>query len=73
MHVAPMLALLAVVALSWRWEWLGGIVFVGLALAYAYFARAHPSWVLAIAAPLFIVGVLFFWSWRHHGRLHAHA
>jgi hypothetical protein len=72
-HVAPMVILLAVVAVSFRWEWVGGLVFTGLAVAYAYVSRTHPSWVLAIAVPLVIVGVLFLWSWSHHRELRAKA
>ena len=72
-HVAPMLFLLAVVAVSWRWEWVGGLVFTGLAAAYAYFARNHMDWIVGIACPLLIVGILFFWSWIHHRELRANA
>ena len=72
-HVAPMLALLAVVGVSWRWEWVGGIVFTGLGAGYAYVARDHVSWIAVIAGPLLVVGVLFLWSWRHDGRLRAEA
>jgi hypothetical protein len=43
-HVSPMLVLLGVVALSWRWEWVGGLVFTGLAVTYAYVARLHLAW-----------------------------
>ena len=64
-HVAPVLLPLGVVALSWRWAWVGGVVFTVLAAAYAYFARDHASWVLVIAGPLFVVGVLFLLSWRN--------
>lgn len=72
-HVFPMLVLLAVVGVSWRWEWVGGLVFTGLAVAYVYFARNHVSWIPVIAGPLLIVGALFFWSWRHHSELRANA
>jgi CHASE2 domain-containing sensor protein len=72
-HVAPMLILLAVVGVSWRWEWVGGLVFTGLAATYAYFARNHIDWILVIAGPLLIVGILFFWSWLHHRKLRASA
>ncbi len=73
MHLAPVLALLAVVGISWRWEWVGGLAFTGLAAGYAYFARNHVSWVLCISAPLLIVGILFFWSWLRHKDLRANA
>jgi len=68
-HVAPVLVLLAIIAVSWRHEWVGGIVFTGLAIAYGFFARDHLYWVVTIATPLLIVGVLFLWSWRHHAAL----
>jgi hypothetical protein len=58
-HLAPTAVLLVVVGLSWRWEWVGGVVFTGLAVAYAYMARRHLSWIPTISGPLLIVGVLF--------------
>lgn len=64
-HVAPVLVLLAVVAVSWRWEWVGAMVFTGVAVGYAYVARTHVSWIAVISGPLLGVGVLFLWSWRH--------
>ena len=72
-HVAPMLALLGVVALSWRWEWVGGSVFTALAPTYAYVVRQHLSWILVVSGPLFLVGILFLWSWMQHRRLHGTA
>ena len=65
-HVAPVLVLLVIVGISWRWEWVGGLVFPGVAAAYAYVARDHVSWVLVVSAPLLIVGLLYLWSWRRH-------
>jgi hypothetical protein len=72
-HVSPMLVLLGVVALSWRWEWVGGLVFTGLAVTYAYMARLHPAWVSGVSGPLLLVGVLFLLSWSQHRRLHGKA
>ena len=62
-HVTPALILLAVVALAWRWEWVGALVFTAVVVGYAYAARTHVSWIPVIAGPLLIVGILFFWSW----------
>lgn len=73
LHLVPTLVLLAVVVLSWRWEGVGGWVFIGLSVAYAFVARDHVSWVLCISAPLFAAGVLYRWSWRHNRELHARA
>ena len=72
-HVAPMLMLLAVALVSWRWEWVGGVVFTGLAVVYACIARSHVSWVLCVSAPLLVIGVLFLWSWHRHGEIRASA
>jgi uncharacterized membrane protein YccC len=73
LHVAPAAAILLVVAAAWRWEWLGGTVFVGLAVVYGVMAlrSGHMDWVLIVSGPLLIVGVLFLLSWRHHKELHA--
>jgi hypothetical protein len=65
-HLVPGAVLFAVVALAWRWPWLGAVAFLGLALAYATFNMGRPDWILTISGPLAIVGALFFWSWRHH-------
>ena len=72
-HLAPTLILLVVVGASWRWEWMGGLVFTGLAVTYTYFARNHVGWIPVIAGPLLIVGILYFWSWVHHKELRANA
>ncbi len=69
-HVAPMVALLAVVGLSFRWEWIGGVVFTALAAFYAYLAREHWTWIPIVSGPLLLVGLLFLWSWRRHRELH---
>ena len=70
MHLVPALALLLVVILSWRWEWVGAVVFIGGALAYAYMARGHLAWIVVIAGPLLLVGLAFLQSWVHHDELH---
>jgi hypothetical protein len=70
-HITPSVVLLLIVAVSWRWEWVGGIVFVALATFYAVTQSNHVDWILVIAGPLVFVGVLFFLSWSHHNELHA--
>ncbi len=71
LHVVPALVLLAIVAMSWRWEWIGGITFMGLAAAYATIAGGRLDRILVISAPLLAIGSCFFWSWQHHNELHA--
>jgi hypothetical protein len=71
-HLFPTLVLLAVVAAAWRWEWLGGLVFIAAAAAYAVVIAPHrPDWMLVISGPLLVAGVAFLWSWRHHDELRA--
>ena len=69
-HLIPALVLLLLVALSWRWEWVGGLACIALAALYAAsVAGSHPDWILVISGPLFLVGALFLWSWRRHDEL----
>jgi hypothetical protein len=63
LHLLPSAAMLAVVVLSWRRQWIGGLVFVALAVAYAVIVRFRLDWVLAISGPLLAAGLLFLWSW----------
>lgn len=71
LHLAPAFLLLLVVAASWRWEWIGGAVFITLAVVYGIPAWSRGEWLLVISAPLLLVGLLFLWSWLHHKELHA--
>jgi hypothetical protein len=70
-HLAPAVLLLAIVAASWRWEWVGGVAFVALALVYVAMVPGRPDWILVISGPLLIVGTLFLWSWFLHEELRA--
>jgi glucose-6-phosphate-specific signal transduction histidine kinase len=70
-HLIPSFLVLAVVAIAWKFEWVGAVVFMGLAVAYAVMVRWRIDWIAAISGPLVIVAVLFLVSWRHHGDLHA--
>ena len=66
-HLLPALLLLTVVAASWRREWIGALTFIGLAVVYATtMARGRIDWMLLIAGPLLLVGMLFLASWFNH-------
>jgi hypothetical protein len=64
MHLIPAALILLVVALSWDAAWLGAVSFVGMAVAYAVAARAHPAWIAVISGPLLLVGALYAWNAR---------
>lgn len=65
MHLIPSFILLIIVAVSWRYEIVGAVVFSGFALSYVYMVGFDRpwSWYVAISGPAAIVGVLFFLSW----------
>lgn len=64
-HLIPSLLVLIVVAVAWRFEWIGAIAFVGLAALYAATARGRLDWIVIVSGPLVVVGLLFLASWRH--------
>jgi hypothetical protein len=69
-HLLPAFVLLALVGVAWRWEWIGGMAFIGLAAAYVLTVpRGRLDWILVISGPLLVVGMLYLWSWRHHREL----
>lgn len=66
MHLIPTFILLALLTLSWRWDWVGGVVFPALGIYYlvAFWGRFHWSAYALIAGPLLLLGALFLLSWR---------
>ena len=69
MHNIPPLILLVVLLISWKHEIVGGIVFILAGLFYIIMVRTTQdwqialSWILTIAAPSFLIGVLFLINW----------
>jgi hypothetical protein len=70
-HLLPAAVVLAIVVLAWRRAWIGGLAFIGLAVAYAMMVNFRLDWVALISGPLLMIGVLFLLSWR--ARLHVAA
>ncbi len=68
-HLIPVYLLVAVLAVTWRWEWVGAVVFPALGLFYIYWSWGRWRWpfnlynCLTIAGPLFILGGLFLAGW----------
>ncbi len=64
MHLIPSILLAIGVALAWRWEWIGAVIFIGWAAWYVANARGFPWSVYALVAGIpFVVGVLFLVGW----------
>jgi hypothetical protein len=73
MHLIPTGIILVMLAISWRREWVGGIVFTALGVLYLVWSwgRFPLSVYLVIAGPLFLVGVLFLFNWFYRRELRA--
>ncbi|HRQ38104.1 MAG TPA: hypothetical protein PLD25_09335 [Chloroflexota bacterium] len=71
MHLIPTGIVLLILALSWRWELIGGILFPVLGILYLIaFEGQHWSAYLLIAGPLFLIGALFLLDWFYRDELH---
>jgi len=65
-HLIPTAILLTVLALSWRWEWVGAVAFCALGIYYLVSAWGRFPWstLALIAGPLLVAGILFAVGWR---------
>lgn len=71
-HLTPVYLVAIVLAVAWRREWVGAILFFGLALCYPALMRRGPwDWYLVISGPLVLLGVLFLLNWTYRDRLRA--
>ena len=62
-HLIPAIIIVVILVLSWKREWIGGLAFLILAIAYALYARQYLLWILIISLPLLIIGLLFLFAW----------
>ncbi|MFN2211932.1 MAG: hypothetical protein ACK2UM_01175 [Anaerolineales bacterium] len=61
MHLIPTLVILVVLCIAWRWEWIGGFLFVTLGVLYItlFWEPSNLPAYLLISGPLFLDGILF--------------
>lgn len=73
MDLIPTGIVLIVLAIAWRWEWVGAVLFLALGAWYLVTAWGHFHWsaYLMISGPLFLVGVLFLINWLYRAELRA--
>jgi hypothetical protein len=69
LHLTPAALVFAVVALAWRRDGIGAFAFVSLALLYVVMARSRVDWIVVIAGPLLVTGLLFLWNWSRTRRM----
>jgi len=78
-HLMPSLVLMAVLAVAWRWEWIGAAIYWAAGTLYVVMLlprRLPPpsiklQWMATIAMPAFVIGALFLANWRKHDQLRA--
>jgi hypothetical protein len=65
-HLIPTAVIVAILVLSWRREWIGGIVFIAFGALYLVMSRGRFTWSarVMIAGPLVLLGILFLINWR---------
>jgi hypothetical protein len=82
MHLIPSFVLIAVLALAWRWEWIGAALYGAAGLLYVIWASSMSitlplavrlNWILAIAGPAFVIAGLFLANWLKRADLRASA
>ena len=71
MHLLPTAIVLVLLAISWRWEWVGAVMFTALGVLYLVTAwgRFPMSVYFAISGPLFLVAGLFLVNWIMRAKL----
>lgn len=64
-HLIPTFILIALLVMSWKWEWIVGSVFIILGLAYMIMNFDYKQWIMAISGPLLLIGILFLLDWNN--------
>jgi hypothetical protein len=63
-----------VVALAWKWEWIGFVALLAAAIFFLRFLIRNPfqglSTLLLFVGPVVVVALLFWANWRWRDALH---
>ena len=66
-HLIPAMVIIAVLIVSWRWEWIGTGLFALVAVYYAVtmLSRNMNNWaaVMGISLPLLVISAMFLAGW----------
>ena len=67
MHLIPTFVLTIVLILTWRREWIGGILFISMGFLYIInmWGQFPLATYILMAGPLIIIGILFFLNWKY--------
>lgn len=71
MHLIPTFILITILVVTWRREWIGGILFILLGILYVvmYWGRFPLMTYSLISGPLVIIGILFLLNWKYRVEL----
>ncbi len=71
MHLIPTFILIVVLIISWKWEWIGGIIFLILAAVYISltWGRFPFTNYVIMCSPMVLISVLFFLNWKYKKKL----
>jgi hypothetical protein len=71
MHLIPSAAIVGVLAIAWRWEWVGAAAFGAFGLLYVLmmWGRFPLSVYFTISGPLFLIAALFLANWILRAKL----
>ena len=72
-HLIPTAILLVILAATWRWEWIGGLLFHALGIFYIVAFWGRFNWVayVVLSGSLFVLGALFLVGWKYREELRA--
>ncbi len=70
-HLVPVYIVVIALGIAWRWEWIGAILFIALALFYPVWSEGRFYWsaYLVISGPLVLLSVLFLFNWIYRAQL----
>ncbi|MFA6466719.1 MAG: hypothetical protein WCV71_02585 [Patescibacteria group bacterium] len=63
MHLLPSLILLVILIISWKYEKIGGILWLLAAMAYVVLVWGKVDWLtyLIMTGPILVIAILFLW------------
>ena len=66
MHLIPTLFVIGLLIIAWKWELIGGILFILLGIMFTIMFDGYESIAgfFIVCFPLFLVGGLFLLNWR---------
>ena len=66
MHLLPTFAIVIALLIAWRYEWVGGILFLFVAAGFVWLSGGrHLGVWLSMVLPSCVIAGLFFLGWHH--------